>query len=89
MKIPDLSSLHIDDRPQAALNQPPAIPDDITNSDDRYVQKLKSYAKGLPYSIEPYSAMMELLDFICIRLTQCVEAKDFEVGMSQWDTLLT
>lgn len=89
MLVPDISKLHIDDRPPELRNTSPPIPDDIANSDDKEIQKLKSYAKGLPYSVEPYSKMMELLDFICLRLTQCVEAKDFEVGMNQWDTMLT
>lgn len=64
------------------------LPDDI-DSDDRYMVKLRNYAKSLPYSIEPYPKMMELLDFILLRITQCIEAKDYDVGLVQWDSMLT
>jgi proteasome activator subunit 4 len=64
------------------------IPDDILNDGDRYMEKLKVYAKSLPYSIEPYSKMMEALDFIILRLTQAVHARD-DVGLIQWDSMLT
>lgn len=83
-RLPDLSSLRIDDPPQLK------IPQDIQNTgDDHYMIKLRNYAQSLPYSIEPHSQMMELLDFILLRITQCVEARDFDVGMTQWDSFLT
>ncbi|KAL1720654.1 hypothetical protein EV715DRAFT_249853, partial [Schizophyllum commune] len=66
---------------------PPATPPE--EGEDRYIRKLKIYAKNLPYSIEPESKMMEILDFILLRLTQCVEAKDYDVGLVQWDSLLS
>ncbi|KAF8898398.1 hypothetical protein BD779DRAFT_1607219 [Infundibulicybe gibba] len=53
------------------------------------MQNLKTYAKSLPYATEPYAQMMEMLDFILLRITQCVEAKDFDVGLLQWDSMLT
>lgn len=70
---------------------PPAhIPDDILNADgaDHDMQKLKHYAKSLPYSIEPYSKIQELLDFIILRITQAVHARD-DIGLVQWDSMLT
>lgn len=87
MALPDISSLHIDEdrSPWSSV----AIPDDIENADDRYMRKLKSYAKSLPYSIEPHSKMIEMLDYILLRITQCIEAKDFDTGMTQWDSFLT
>ena len=66
---------------------PPATPPE--EGEDRYIRKLKIYAKNLPYSIEPESKMMEILDFILLRLTQCAEAKDYDVGLVQWDSLLS
>lgn len=51
--------------------------------------KLRNYAKSLPYSIEPNSKMQEMLDFILLRLAQCVEAKDYDPGLLQWDSMLT
>jgi len=65
------------------------IPDDIDHATDHYLQKLKNYAKNLPYSVEPNSKMQELLDFILRRITQCVEAKDYDPGLLQWDFLFT
>lgn len=63
--------------------------DSDTTQDDRHLRKLKAYAVSLPYSIEPLSKMMEMLDFIILRIVQCIEAKDFEVGLLQWDSMLT
>ena len=83
MRLPDIESMTIHD---SAL---PTIPDDIDHASDRYMQKLKNYAKNLPYSIEPNSKMQELLDFILRRITQCVEAKDYDPGLLQWDILFT
>ncbi|KAF5374850.1 hypothetical protein D9758_000077 [Tetrapyrgos nigripes] len=85
MRVPDISILSIED--------PDSLPYDhlssSTNLDDHYMQKLKTYAKSLPYSIEPYSKMMEMLDFILRRIIQCVEAQDYDVGLMQWDSMLT
>ncbi|KAF8624763.1 hypothetical protein AX15_005657 [Amanita polypyramis BW_CC] len=61
------------------------LPDDM---EDRYMVKFRNYAESLPYSIESYSKMMELLDFILLRITQSVEAKDYEVGLMQWESML-
>ncbi|KAF5384678.1 hypothetical protein D9757_006201 [Collybiopsis confluens] len=58
--------------------------DGVEVQDEYYFQKLKSYASSLPYSIEAYSKMMDILDFIILRIVQCVEAKDYEVGLLQW-----
>ena len=89
MTLPDLSRLRINGEPPPPARVLPSIPDDIANCDpsDGYMLKLKNYARSLPYSIESHSKMMELLDFICLRITQCVEARDFDVGMPQWDTI--
>ncbi|KAG6897919.1 hypothetical protein C0992_009071 [Termitomyces sp. T32_za158] len=77
MDIPDMSILNID----GSAHVQGAVPDDM--------QKLKAYASSLPYAIEPYHKMIELLDFIILRIIQCVEAKDYEVGLYQWDSMLT
>jgi len=34
------------------------------------IEKLKTYAECLPYSIEPNSEMQKLLDFYLVRITQ-------------------
>ncbi|KAI0343952.1 hypothetical protein BDW22DRAFT_1355187 [Trametopsis cervina] len=85
MDIPDITGLQIHDPgppPQ------PVIPDDIANSSDRYMVKLKNYCKSIPYSVESNSKMQEMLDFIILRLTQCVEARDLDPGFQQWDSML-
>ncbi|KAH9487110.1 Proteasome activator complex subunit 4 [Psilocybe cubensis] len=92
MVLPDISSLNLNGGGYVSstnLNGPP-LPDDIENTHgDRYMQKLKNYAKSLPYSIEPYSKMVSMLDFILLRLTQSVEARDYDVGFMQWDSMIT
>lgn len=101
MGLPDISQLNLNTvgRPSsgssaqgtgAAVPCAP-IPDDILNCDDgdRYMVKLRNYAKSMPYSIEPYSKMIEMLDFIILRIVQCVEAKDYDVGLVQWDSMLS
>ena len=56
---------------------------------DELDPKLTAYINSLPYRTEPHSKMMEMLDFIILRIVQCVEAKDYEVGLLQWDSMLT
>jgi len=95
--LPDLSSLRINGkathrtathRTTNAAGQP--IPEDLEDTrDSRYMRKLQEYAKSLPYSIEPYSKIIEILDFILLRLTQSIEAKDYDIGFMQWDSMLT
>ena len=90
--LPDISALRLNGgvlhRTTNAAGQP--IPEDLEDTHGiRYMQKLKEYAKSLPYSIEPYSKMIEILDFILLRLTQSVEAKDYDIGFIQWDSMLT
>lgn len=60
-----------------------------TKPEDRPMEKLRNYAHSLPYSVEPNSEMQDFLDFIVGRLIQSVEAKDYDVGLLQWDTMLT
>ncbi|KAI1797633.1 hypothetical protein LXA43DRAFT_1126323 [Ganoderma leucocontextum] len=88
MDILDISNLTLQDPgPPPA---PPPISDDIMHATgDRYMVKLRNYAKSIPYSIEPNSRMQEMLDFVLLRLTQCVEAKDYDPGLLQWDSMLT
>lgn len=86
MDIPDVSSLTIHNDPGIS---PSHIPEDIMNDTDHYMQKLHNYAKSIPYSIESYSKMQELLDLILLRIAQCVEAKDYDPGLLQWDSMLT
>jgi proteasome activator subunit 4 len=68
---------------------PPPLEYDIEDSSDRYLLKLKSYAKSLPYSIESNSRMQDLLDLICMRVVQTVQARDYDPGFLQWDSMLT
>lgn len=84
MTIPDISSLSIHSTERRPDGQIPNV--DIA---DRYTEKLKAYTESLPYSIEPHSRMVEMLDFILLRITQCVEAKDYDTGLLQWDSMLT
>jgi len=67
----------------------PLLPEDIEHATDRYMLKLKEYARSLPYTIEPYARTLEMLNFILLRLTQCIEAKDYEPGFVQWDSMLS
>ncbi|KAJ7666434.1 hypothetical protein B0H17DRAFT_1162542 [Mycena rosella] len=56
---------------------------------DRYLLKYREYVRSLPYSVEPESKMVEMLEFIVLRITQCCIARDYEVGFIQWDSMLT
>ena len=85
MIIPDINGLKLDDPGPAS----PTIPEDIANATDRYMVKLRNYCKSLPYTVESNARMQEMLDLILLRLTQCVEAKDYDPGLQQWDSMLT
>jgi proteasome activator subunit 4 len=82
-----LSDLHISNFHDKPVNG--TKPGITTSPEDRPFEKLANYAKSLPYPIEPNSQMQEYLDFIILRLTQCVQAKDYEVGLQQWDSMLS
>jgi len=100
MSVPDISVLSLDGHApvvsgagtpgtthtNAATPTAHGVDRDFT---EKELKKLKDRANALPYSIEPHSQMIELLDFIVLRLTQCVEAKDYDVGMTQWDSMLS
>ncbi|KAF7437108.1 hypothetical protein PC9H_003942 [Pleurotus ostreatus] len=58
------------------------------NEEDPYMRKLKLYAQSLPYDIEPYSTALEIFDIMLLRLTECVEAKDYDVGLLQWESMI-
>lgn len=91
-QLPDISSLHLNDDLDVRSTNASGeyLPDDIDKTGgDRYMEKLKSYAKALPYSIDPYSKMIEMLDFILHRLVQSVEARDYTLGLMQWDSMIT
>ena len=91
-QLPDISSLNLNDGPDIRSTNASGeyLPDDIDKTGgNRYMEKLKNYAKALPYSIEPYSKMTEMLDFILHRLVQSVEARDYNVGFMQWDSMIT
>ena len=85
MDLKLLSNLSIRDRGPNGLPKQPTL----NTSSDRYLEKLKDYAKSLPYSIESNSKMQEMFDVICLRLCQCIEAKDFDPGFAQWDSMIT
>lgn len=86
MNLPNINSLAINDSGAGTV---PAIPDDIAHASDHYLQKLKNYAKNVPYSIESNSKMQELLDHAILRMAQCAEAKDYDPGLLQWDVFFT
>ena len=91
-QLPDISSLRLNDGPDVRSTNASGeyLPDDIDKTGgDRYMEKLKSYAKALPYSIDPYSKMIEMLDFMLHRLVQSVEAKDYDLGFMQWDGIIS
>ncbi|KAI0639143.1 hypothetical protein C8Q77DRAFT_1152142 [Trametes polyzona] len=87
MDIPNVANLSI--RDTGPPDTSPPIPDDIMNGTDRYMLKLRNYAKSIPYSIEPNSRMQRMLDLILLRIAQSVEAKDYDPGLLQWDSMLT
>lgn len=58
------------------------------NEEDPYMRKLKLYAQSLPYDIEPYSTALDIFDTMLLRLTECVEAKDYDVGLLQWESMI-
>ena len=90
MNTLDISTLALHDPRPRPPPAPPPISDDIMHAtDDRYMVKLRNYAKSIPYSIEPNSKMQAMLDFILLRLAQSVEAKDYDPGLLQWDSMLT
>jgi len=89
MDLSLLSNLSIRDRGPNGLPNQLNLNNSPNTSPDRYLEKLKNYAESLPYSIESNSRMQEMFDFICLRLCQCVEAKDFDPGFAQWDSMLT
>ncbi|UZJ50775.1 hypothetical protein CBS101457_000095 [Exobasidium rhododendri] len=43
------------------------------------------YADSLPYTCESLDEFDERLEFICRRLVDCVRAKDFDIGLIQWN----
>lgn len=80
---PDISSLKLSDDTQH-------LDDASTHGmDERDFAKLKSYARALPYAIESTAEMNSLLDLIVRRIMQCAEARDYEPGLLQWDSMLT
>ena len=83
--LPELSKLHIHDPGPPSVT----IPDDILHATGREMERLKTYAASLPYSIEPNSKMQELLDFFLMRMVQAVRAKDFDPGFLQWDGMIS
>ena len=89
MSLPDVASLKIHDPgPSGTTPRAPNGIDGIGEYDDRYMVKLKNYCNSLPYSVEPNEKMQQMLDFILLRLTQCLEAKDYDPGLQQWDSML-
>jgi proteasome activator subunit 4 len=90
-RLPELGKLSIREQAPSPHSDAtsPLIPADITGSDDRGLQKLKNYARFIPYGIESNARLQEMLDFIVVRMVQCVEAKDYDPGLLQWDSMLT
>jgi proteasome activator subunit 4 len=85
-----LTRLSLRDAGPGSNGTTPRIPEDILQgSSDRTLQKLQNYAHSLPYAIEDNARMQRMLDFFILRIVQCVEAKDFDPGLLQWDSMLT
>ncbi|KAJ8514936.1 hypothetical protein ONZ45_g7571 [Pleurotus djamor] len=74
----------VDPRPRE--HSPPSSSNTAAEALD--MRKLELYAQSIPYEIESYDAAMELLDTMLLRLTQCVEAKDYDVGLLQWESMI-
>ena len=90
-RLPDLSRLKIHYNFHSTTTPHHVLPDDIAHPDgdpDPAMDRLRTYVKSLPYPVESYAHMQELLDFILTRLVQCVRAKDFDPGFLQWDSML-
>ncbi|KAL5535214.1 BLM3_1 [Sanghuangporus sanghuang] len=92
-RLPDLERLRIHDYVHPDINDV-QIPEDIANppegqSSDPAMDRLRTYVKSLPYSVESYAHMQQILDLILTRLVQSVKAKDFDPGFLQWDSMLT
>ena len=97
-ELPDVSILQLDDpgppggHLRRILNDvaEPSIPEDIAHAtDDRAMVKLKHYLELLPYPVESNTKLQELLDLILLRITQCIEARDYDPGLQQWDSMVT
>ena len=84
MTFPDISRLAI-----SGAESPLPMANGSEHEEDPFIQKHNAYAKTLPYPIDPPANMMELLDLILLRIAQCVEAKDYDTGLLQWDSMLT
>ncbi|KAF8213398.1 hypothetical protein K438DRAFT_1902498 [Mycena galopus ATCC 62051] len=79
MALPAISLLSIHDPDPPPSESPP----------DQELRKYREYVRSIPYGIEPEKQLVEMLDFIVLRLTQCCVARDYEVGVLQWDSMLT
>jgi proteasome activator subunit 4 len=84
MTLPNMSSLTLNHASIETTCEGVGIDDE-----DPALKKWKLLAKSLPYATEPLPKMMEMLDFIILRIAQCVEAQDYDVGLVQWDSMLT
>jgi proteasome activator subunit 4 len=86
MDLPDISRLSVNGTKTLSH-----IPTDTDSElvEDQCMQKFNAYRQSLPYEIEPHSKMMEMLNLIVLRITQCLEARDYDVGLLQWDSMLT
>ena len=91
-RLPDLERLRIHDYVQPDTSDV-RIPEDIENppggEPDPAMDRLRTYVKSLPYSVESYAHVQQIFDLILTRLAQCVKAKDFDPGFLQWDSMLT
>lgn len=70
MALPDISVLTIHDIDPGPNSE---------GAPDRSLEKYREYVLSIPYGVEPESKMVEMLDFIVLRLTQCTIARDYEV----------
>jgi proteasome activator subunit 4 len=84
MDFPDVSRLSIN-----GAKTHSQIPMETDSELEEDTCKFNTYEESLPYAIEPRSKMLVMLDFIVLRLTQCLEARDYDVGLLQWDSMLT
>ena len=83
MDFPDVSRLSING---AKTDSPVPGPNECTEMTED--PKFDIYARSLPYATEHRLKLLDMLDFIVLRLTQCLEARDYDVGLVQWDSML-
>lgn len=77
---PETHAVELDTDIDAAT--PIALPASHSSSDEDGIQMYLEHIQALPYKAESIEEMDRRLDLIMRRLVDCVETKDFDVGVS-------